>query len=171
MSFDEDASKLDLAAANRMVVKDFQTFMENMKTNRVPAPPGAARMILDKLMNSQYLTNFYSKLNDKIVQADFSFSGTIVQGTSVNRVGDTWRIKFTIDADVPPAGSQQKPHIGYEISVDGTKKQVGHKFFTGLTVGRPGLGVDLVEHGREESKATLPNGDTMEWSFVYWRLR
>ncbi len=168
MSFDEDAP--DLATANKMVVKDFQTYLEKMKNDRVPVPPGAARAIIEKLMNSQYLTNFYRKLNDKIVQIDFSFSGTVVQGTSVNRVGDTWRLKFTIDADVPPAGSKQKPHIGYEISLNGTKKQVGHKFFGGLTIGRPGLGLDLVDCDREESKTTLPNGDTMEWSFVCRRL-
>jgi hypothetical protein len=170
MSFDEDAS--DLATANRMVVTDFQTYLEKMKNDRVPVPPGATRAIIEKLMNSQYLTNFYRKLNDKIVQIDFSFSGTVVQGTSVNRVGDTWRLKFTIDADVPPAGSKQKPHIGYEISLDGKKKQVGHKFFTGLTIGRAGLDVDLVDCDREESKSkeTLPNGDTMEWSFVCRRL-
>ena len=80
-------------------------------------------------------------------------------------------MKFTIDADVPPAGSKQKPHIGYEISVNGTKKQVGHTFFTGLTIGRPELGINLVECNQEESKKTLPNGDTMEWSFVCWKLQ
>ena len=65
MSFDEDV--LDLAAANKMVVKDIQTYMEKMKNDRAPISPGATRAIIDKLMNSPYLTNFHSNLNDKIV--------------------------------------------------------------------------------------------------------
>lgn len=168
MSYDEDAS--DLATANKMVVKDFEVYLEGMKKCRAAVPPGSVKVIIEKLMNSQYLTQFYSKLTEKIVQVDFSFSGTIVQGTSVNRVGDIWRMKFTIDADVPPSGSTQKPHIGYEISLNGAKKQVGHKFFTGLNIGRPGVGISLSECNREESKITLPNGDEMEWLFVCWKL-
>jgi hypothetical protein len=168
MPADEDAP--DLATANKMVVNDFQTYLEQIKNARAVIPPGSTKAIIEKVKNLQYLTNFHSNLNEKIVQADFSFSGTVVQGTSVNSAGDTWRLKFRIDADVPPPGSEQKPHIGYEISLNGVKRQVGHKFVTSLTTGRPGLGVGLVECHREESQATLPNGDKMEWSFVCWKL-
>ncbi|UJR17578.1 hypothetical protein I4U23_004474 [Adineta vaga] len=169
MSFDQDAP--DLATANTMVVKDFQNYLEKMKTVRAPVPPGATKAIIEKVLNSSYLTNFHRNLTDRIVQVDFSLSGTIVQGTSVNCVGDTWRLKFTIDADVPPTGSKQKPHIGYEISLDGAKKQVGHKFCNSLSIGRPGLGVNLIKHDGEDSSMILPNGDTMEWAFVRWRVQ
>ena len=119
MSFDEDAS--DLATANRMVVKDFENYLKNLIENRAVVPPGSTRAVIEKLTSSQHLTNFHNKINDNIVQVDFSFSGTVVKGTQVNTVGDTWNMKFTIDADVPPAGSKQKPHIGYEISLNGKK--------------------------------------------------
>ena len=144
-----------------------------MKIYRTPIPPGATREIITKLLNSPRLTNFHTNLNDKIVQVDFSFSGTIVQGTSVNGVGDTWCIIFKIDADVPPAGSSQRPHIGYEIILDGKKKQVGHKFCENLTIGRPGLNESLIKHSEESSSSpmTLPNGDTMKWSFVSWKTK
>lgn len=168
MSNDEVAP--DLTTANRMVVKDFERYLEKMKSDRAPVPPAATRTILEKLTNADYLTGFHKKLvNDKIVQVDFSFEGTIVQGTSVNAVGDTWRLKFTIDADVPPAGSAQKPHIGYEISLDGLKKQVGHKFVNGLNIGRPGLGISMTDCYHEKSSTTLNNGDTIQWSFVGWK--
>ena len=167
MPVDEDAS--DLATANRMVVNDFQMYLDKMKQDRASIPPGSTRAIIDKLINSQHLTNFHATLNEKIVQVDFDFSGTVVQSTTVNREGDTWRLKFRIDADVPPVGSTQKPHIGYEISLNGVKKQVGHKFVNSLNIGRPGLDVDMVVGHREGSQTTLPNGDTMEWSIVCWK--
>lgn len=167
-----DATAKDLASANQMIVKAMVDYVEDKsKIAAAEVRPNAKRFITDKLRTSTYLNNFHMNIENKIVQVDEYFSGEFVTDTTDASAGKTWRMKFTIDADVPPPGSTQTPHLGYQIELNGTKKQVGHIFVDSLKIGRPATNISLNETKSEEVSVKLPNDDTVKYYYVVGKLK
>jgi hypothetical protein len=162
----------DLPSANQMIVKAMVDYVEDKyKLAAAEIRPNGKRFIVDKLKTSTYLNNFHTNIDSKIVQVDECFSGEFVVDTMDASAGTTWRLKFRIDADVPPPDSTQTPHLGYEIELNGTKKQVGHVFVDSLKTGRPATNIRLNESKSEQVATNLPNGDKVAYHYVVGRLQ
>ena len=65
--------------------------------------------------------------------------------------GERYRLTCMLDVDIPPPGSTQAPHFGWEIEVNGSRVGNGHVWLPNgvLTAGRPPPGVELDEYGYE----------------------
>lgn len=79
--------------------------------------------------------NLYKNNGEKtgqVVQVEGEFTNT--------NPASTTKVWIVLDVDVPPAGSTQEPHIGWELHVDGKRLANGHCWVAPgvLKVGRPG---------------------------------
>jgi len=82
-----------------------------------------------------------------------------------------WRIRITIDADIPPPSSTQGKHIGFGVDFKGTPKVTGHIWCDAVPRGRPGTGVSMRENTITDRETTvLPNGDQVIFSLKTYSI-
>lgn len=154
----------DLKSANERVIKTMVQYLENVGDGIITN--AAQRFIINKLQTYTHFCNFYQNIERGIVQVDAEFEGTINQKTKVFAEGHQWKVRFTIDADIPPPSSTQKKHIGFEIHIKTKPKQVGHAWCDAVPKGRPGTGERMRETKTGSTTETFPNTDTLTYCFT-----
>ncbi|CAF1059393.1 unnamed protein product [Rotaria sp. Silwood1] len=159
----------DLKSANDFAIKKMVEYIKQSGDAVMTA--AAQRYIIDQLQKegSPFHT-FYEKIKDGTVQIDVEFEGTINKGTQLFRAGHEWKVRFTIDADTPPPGSDQKKHIGYEIHIKGKSKQAGHAWCDAVPKGRPGTGVGMLEEKTRPIEHQFPNTDELKYWFTTYKI-
>ncbi|CAF3187872.1 unnamed protein product [Rotaria socialis] len=160
--YDWDAP--DLRSANQNVIKVMIQYLENYGDGIITN--AAQKFIINKLQTYTPFCNFYQDIERGIVQVDAEFEGTINKETSIFRIGHKWKVRFTIDADIPPPGSTQKKHIGFEIHIKSKSKQAGHAWCNAVPRGRPSTNERMRETETTPITETFPNTDTITYSFT-----
>ncbi|CAF1247053.1 unnamed protein product [Adineta steineri] len=169
MSGDYDRQTTDLKAANDFAIEKLKDYLN--KFGEETMTKASKNFIIDLLENqgSPFRT-FYENIKDGTVQIDAEFEGTINKGTQLFKEGHEWKVRFTIDADTPPSGSNQKKHIGFEIHIKGKSKQAGHAWCDAVPKGRPGTGVAMREEKTGPMEHTFQNKDELKYWFTTYKI-
>ncbi|CAF1633503.1 unnamed protein product [Didymodactylos carnosus] len=155
--------------ANAQVIKKWLDYVKSFGPNEIPAD--GCKYICDTLSNSRSSVGFHENIaTDRIVQVDEYFHG---------KTGGEkeWKIRFTIDADVPPEHSSQKPHIGYTVElspVTGNHRRFnGHIFLPSgvLPMGRPSTQEYMDDHTNGEDHRDFGQKGHASWRRVYQKKR
>ncbi|CAF1426169.1 unnamed protein product [Adineta ricciae] len=165
--YDWDASSLE--AANRDIIQVMGQHLDNFADGIITN--AAQRAIIEELESCEAFVNFHKHINEGVVQVDAEFEGIINKRTSVFPLGHEWKVRFTIDADIPPEGSQQKKHIGFEIHIKTKPKQAGHAWCDAVPKGRPCLGTSMDQETTQRRTKTFPNSDEMTYWYTTYKLR
>lgn len=159
-----DSNANDLVTANKKVIETMVEYVE--KTGDGEIPPAAIRYITDKLKTLTPLCKFHENIARGTVQVYVNFEGTVNKTTSMFRDGQEWRIRFTIDADIPPPESAQKKHMGFEIHLKKKSKVAGHVWCDAVPKGRPGTGARMNVSVSDKVDHEFPNTDTLSYSIT-----
>ena len=163
-SSDYDYNARDLPSANEFVIKSMVQYVE--RDCKGDIPPAAIKYITDKLRTLSPMCNFHKNIASGVVQVDVNFQGTINGGTSLFKDGYTWKIRCTIDADIPPSSSSQRKHVGFEIHFKTKSKVAGHAWCDDVSKGRSATGVRMHESTSEAVTDTFKNNDTVTYSIT-----
>ncbi|KAI9700802.1 MAG: hypothetical protein M1836_002171 [Candelina mexicana] len=104
--------------------------------------------------------NLYKNAQAKsgmVVQVDVTYNGK--RGN-----GGKYDVHIMLDVDVPPPGSTQEPHIGWEVKLNGQRVGNGHDWVPAdvFKVGRPAPGTPLETYPiAPEEKKFEGNGEVV----------
>ena len=122
-----------LQAANKQVVEKMIEYAERKRSE--PGLGQAMSWIIEILRNSGPTNNFYQHVNgasNQVVEVE-----NIFEGQTGN--GETWKMRFIINADLPNEVRNQEAHFGGEVHWNKERMGSIHAWLPGgvLTVGRP----------------------------------
>ena len=174
-----DSSADDVESANKLAIQLIEKCFEQKVQGVIP--PGPYKFILKQLNRSEsnsakiptmsYLHDFHKKIGEGIVQVDATFEINVDNKIKQFPAGGDWRIRITIDADIPPPSSTQGKHIGFGVDFKGTPKVTGHIWCDAVPRGRPGTGVSMRENTITDRETTvLPNGDQVIFSLKTYSI-
>ncbi|CAF0926203.1 unnamed protein product [Adineta ricciae] len=164
--YDWDAPNLE--SANRDIIQVMYQHLKNFAGGIITN--AAQQAIMEELKLCEAFVNFHKHIDEGVVQVDAEFEGIIKKKTSVFPLGHEWKVRFTIDADIPPEGSQQRKHIGFEIHIKTKPKQAGHAWCN-VPKGRPCLGTSMDQETAERVTKTFPNLDEMTYWYNTYTLK
>lgn len=164
-----DLQAPDLKSANDFAIKKMSDYISQSGGHVMTA--AAQKFIIDKLQSEEFpFRTFYKTISDGVVQIDAEFEGVINKGTQLFKEGHEWKVRFTIDADIPPRDSNQKPHIGFEIHIKGKSKQAGHAWCDSVPKGRPGTGVSMREEKTGPVEHQFKNTDELKYWLTTYKI-
>lgn len=120
-------------------------------------------------IKAQYGSNFLAK--SLYSSHDSTRTGPIVVEINTHFDGmrqnaNRYTIDCTLDVDIPQLGSDQGPHLGWEVKFNGKRVGLGHIWVPegAIRLGRPQRGVELDMYGPHDlgSKNNFPHGGSVE---------
>ncbi|KAI9719774.1 MAG: hypothetical protein M1812_003262 [Candelaria pacifica] len=138
---DSSAVVSGLSGSNQIPAVHRTWILQQYRANNYAKARHTPSPLISPAVSFENLGNLHKNAQTKsamVVQVDITYAGT--RGNK-----STYELHIMLDVDVPPAGSTQAPHIGWEVKLNGQRMGNGHDWLPvgEFKIGRPAPGSEL----------------------------